>query len=108
MAETVDSNGVIPYTDRLNYVSSLINNMGYCMALEKLLGISVPERCHYMRGILSGISRITDHLTCVGATAVQLGAFTVFLYMIKRSRSPANCSPRRMAFSRAITFSRTV
>ena len=82
MAETVDSNGVIPYTDRLNYVSSLINNMGYCMALEKLLGISVPERCHYMRGILSGISRITDHLT-VRATAVQLGAFTVFLYMIK-------------------------
>ena len=83
MAEVVDYNGVIPYVDRLNYVSPLINNMGYCMTVEKLLGISVPERCHYVRVILSEISRITDHLTCVGATAMELGAFTVFLYMIK-------------------------
>jgi NADH-quinone oxidoreductase subunit D len=83
MSETVDYNGVIPYTDRLNYVSPLINNMGYCMAVEKLLGVSVPERCHYVRVILAEISRITDHLTCVGATAMELGAFTVFLYMIK-------------------------
>src|SRR5512133_905043 len=83
MAETVDYNGVIPYTDRLNYVSPLINNMGYCMAVEKLLGISVPERCHYVRVIMSEISRICDHLTCVGASAMELGAFTVFLYMIK-------------------------
>jgi NADH-quinone oxidoreductase subunit D len=57
--------------------------MGYCMAVEKLLGISVPERCHYIRVIVSEISRITDHLTCIGATAMELGAFTVFLYMIK-------------------------
>ena len=83
MAEVVDYNGVIPYTDRLNYVSPLINNMGYCMTVEKLLGISVPERCHYVRVILSEISRISDHLTCVGATAMELGAFSVFLYMIK-------------------------
>jgi NADH-quinone oxidoreductase subunit D len=83
MSETVDYNGVIPYTDRLNYVSPLINNMGYCMAVEKLVGINVPERCHYIRVILSEISRITDHLTCVGASAMELGAFTVFLYMIK-------------------------
>ena len=83
MAETVDYNGVMPYTDRLNYVSPLINNMGYCMAVEKLLGISVPERCHYIRVIMSEISRISDHLTCVGASAMELGAFTVFLYMIK-------------------------
>jgi NADH-quinone oxidoreductase subunit D len=83
MAEVVDYNGVIPYTDRLNYVSPLINNMGYCMAVEKLLGIEVPERCHYVRVIVSEISRITDHLTCIGASAMELGAFTVFLYMIK-------------------------
>jgi NADH-quinone oxidoreductase subunit D len=83
MSETVDYNGVIPYTDRLNYVSPLINNVGYCMAVEKLLGITVPERCHYIRVIVSEISRITDHLTCVGASAMELGAFTVFLYMIK-------------------------
>src|SRR5919197_6484061 len=83
MSETVDYNGVIPYTDRLNYVSPLINNVGYCMAVEKLLGISVPERCHYIRVIVSEISRITDHLTFIGASAMELGAFTVFLYMIK-------------------------
>jgi NADH-quinone oxidoreductase subunit D len=83
MSEQVDYNGVIPYTDRLNYVSPLINNVGYCMAVEKLLGIQVPERCHYVRVIVSEISRITDHLTCIGASAMELGAFTVFLYMIK-------------------------
>ena len=83
MSETVDYNGVMPYTDRLNYVSPLINNMGYCMAVEKALGITVPDRCHYIRVIISEISRITDHLTCVGASAMELGAFTVFLYMIK-------------------------
>ncbi len=83
MSETVDYNGVIPYTDRLNYVSPLINNVGYCMAVEKLLGISVPLRCQYVRVIVSEISRITDHLTCIGASAMELGAFSVFLYMIK-------------------------
>lgn len=74
---------VIPYTDRLNYVSPLINNVGYCMAVEKLFGIDVPERTKYIRVILSEISRITDHLTCIGASAMELGAFTAFLYMIK-------------------------
>jgi len=83
MSENVDFNGVMPYTDRLNYVSPLINNVGYCMAVEKLIGLQVPERCHYIRVIVSEISRITDHLTCVGAAAMELGAFTVFLYMIK-------------------------
>jgi NADH-quinone oxidoreductase subunit D len=73
----------IPYTDRLNYVSPLINNFGYASAVEKLLGIDVTERCKYIRVIMSEISRICDHLTCVGASAMELGAFTVFLYMIK-------------------------
>jgi NADH-quinone oxidoreductase subunit D len=83
MSETVDYNGVMPYTDRLNYVSPLINNVGYCMAVEKLIGVTLPDRCHYIRVIISEISRITDHLTCIGASAMELGAFTVFLYMIK-------------------------
>jgi len=73
----------IPYTDRLNYVSPLINNFGYASAVEKLLGIEITERCKYIRVIMSEISRICDHLTCVGASAMELGAFTVFLYMIK-------------------------
>jgi len=76
-------NNAMPYTDRLNYVSPLINNFGFASAVEKLLGIEVTERCQYIRVIMSEISRITDHLTCIGASAMELGAFTVFLYMIK-------------------------
>ncbi len=74
---------VIPYTDRLNYVSPLINNFGYCAAVEKLLGIEVTERCKYIRVIMSEVSRITDHLTCVAASAMELGAMTAFLYFMK-------------------------
>ncbi len=74
---------VIPYTDRLNYVSPLINNVGYCLAVEKLIGLDITERSKYIRVIMSELSRVTDHLTCVGASAMELGAFTVFLYMIK-------------------------
>ena len=76
-------NQVIPYTDRLNYVSPLINNMGYCLAVEKLLGVQVPERCDYIRTIMCELSRIGDHLTCVGAGAMELGALTAFLYFVK-------------------------
>src|SRR5882672_2590886 len=76
-------NNAIPFTDRLNYVSPLINNFAYASAVEKLLGIEVTERCKYIRVVMSEISRICDHLTCVGASAMELGAFTVFLYMIK-------------------------
>ncbi len=76
-------NNVIPYADRLNYVSPLINNFGYCLAVERLLDIEATDRCNYIRVILSEISRITDHLTCIGASAMELGAFTVFLYMMK-------------------------
>jgi len=72
-----------PYTDRLNYVSPLINNFGYAAAVEKLIGIKIPERAEYIRVIMSEISRITDHLTCIGATAMELGAMTAFLYLMK-------------------------
>jgi NADH-quinone oxidoreductase subunit D len=76
-------NNAIPYTDRLNYVSPLINNFGYASAVEKLLGIEITERCQYIRVIMSEISRVSDHLTCIGATTMELGAMTAFLYMIK-------------------------
>ncbi|MBN1568261.1 MAG: NADH-quinone oxidoreductase subunit D [Acidobacteria bacterium] len=76
-------NQSMPYTDRLNYVSPLINNFGYCAAVEKLLGIEIPERCKYIRVIMSEISRITDHLTCIAASAMELGAMTAFLYFMK-------------------------
>lgn len=83
MSETVDYNQVMPYTDRLNYVSPAINNFGWCLTVEKLLGIEAPKRAQYIRVILSEISRVSDHLTCLGASAMELGAFTVMLYMME-------------------------
>jgi NADH-quinone oxidoreductase subunit D len=76
---------VFPYTDRLNYVSPMLNNVGYAMAVEKLLGIDkqIPERAQYIRVLVGEMSRVTDHMTCLGAGAMELGAFTVFLYMLK-------------------------
>ena len=61
---------MFPYTDRLNYVSPMLNNVGYAMAVEKLLGIDgkIPERAQYIRVIVGEMSRITDHLTCLGAS----------------------------------------
>ncbi len=83
MCETVMYTQCFPYTDRLNYVSPLINNVGFALTVEKLLGIDIPERAKYIRVIMSEISRVTDHLTCIGASAMELGAMSVFLYMIK-------------------------
>ena len=76
---------IFPYTDRLNYVSPMLNNVGYAIAVEKLLDIDdkIPERAQYIRVIVGEISRITDHLTCLAAGAMELGAFTVFFYLIK-------------------------
>jgi NADH-quinone oxidoreductase subunit D len=74
---------LLPYTDRLNYVSPLINNLGYVMTIEKMLDIDVPQRAQYIRVIMSELSRISDHLTCLAAMAMECGAFTVFLYNIK-------------------------
>lgn len=74
---------VIPYTDRLNYVSPLINNVGYALAVEKLIGIEVTERCKYIRVIASELARIADHLTNVAAGAMEVGAMTAFLYFVE-------------------------
>lgn len=71
------------YTDRLNYVSPLINNLGYAMAVEKLCRIDVPERAHWIRVLMNELSRVSDHLTCLAAMAMETGAFTAFLYNMK-------------------------
>jgi NADH-quinone oxidoreductase subunit D len=73
----------VPYTDRLNYASPMINNVGYCLAAEKLFGITVPPRCQYIRVIASEISRLSDHFTCLGASAMELAAMTPFLYGVQ-------------------------
>jgi NADH-quinone oxidoreductase subunit D len=72
-----------PYVDRLNYVSPMLNNVGYALAVEKLCEIEVPERCQWYRMALGELARISDHLTCTGAMAMELGAFTPFLWYIK-------------------------
>jgi len=74
---------VFPYVDRLNYVSPMLNNVGYALAVEKMCEIQVPDRCQYYRMILGELARISDHLTCTGAMAMELGAFTPFLWFIK-------------------------
>jgi len=83
MCERGTWNQVYPYVDRLNYVSPMLNNVGYSLAVEKMLGITVPERSQYYRVILGELARICDHLTCNGAMAMELGAFTPFLYYIR-------------------------
>lgn len=83
MAEKGTWTQVFPYTDRLNYVSPLINNVGYALACEKLLGVEVPERCQYIRVIMSEISRIADHLTCLGMAAQEAGGQTAGFLLIE-------------------------
>ncbi len=82
-SEVVSWNNVFPYTDRLNYVSPLMNNVCYAMGVEKLLDVHPTERCDYIRVIISEVSRLTDHMTCIGASAMELGAMTVFIYYMK-------------------------
>lgn len=72
---------VVSYTDRLNYCSALMNNVGYCKAVESLLGVEIPERTKVIRVILSEVSRIMDHFVCVGACLVDIGALTNFWYL---------------------------
>lgn len=74
---------VFPYADRLNYVSPMLNNVGFALAVEKLLDVKVPDRCQYYRVILGELARICDHFTCNGASAMELGAFTPFLWLLK-------------------------
>ncbi len=70
----------IVYSDRLNYCSALANNVTYAMAVERLLGLEVPPRAVWLRMMCAEIARVTDHLVCIGINAVDLGAFSFFLY----------------------------
>ncbi|MBW2269780.1 MAG: NADH-quinone oxidoreductase subunit D [Deltaproteobacteria bacterium] len=73
----------IPYTDRLNYNSAVLANVGFCLAVEKLLGLETPIRCQWQRVLASELSRVGDHLTRCGAACLELQAMTPFLYGIE-------------------------
>lgn len=72
---------IIPYTDRLNYCSAMMNNVGYCKTVEEMLGIDITPRATMIRVIISELSRITDHIVCNAANMVDLGGLTNFWYI---------------------------
>lgn len=82
-AEAMTYPQVIPYTDRLDYVSSMYNNFGYVVAMERLLNIEVPERVEYIRVIMGEFQRIASHLIALGTYGVDIGAFTPFLFCFR-------------------------
>jgi NADH-quinone oxidoreductase subunit D len=73
---------IIPYVDRLNYCSALNNGFAYAEAVEKLLGIEITRRCVVLRTLLCEYNRIADHMTCVAASIMEMGAMTAFLYLM--------------------------
>ncbi len=75
---------ITPLTDRLNYCSAPINNMGWHMTVEKLLGITVPKRAQYIRVIAMELARIADHLICNSILGLDAGAFSGFLYVFQQ------------------------
>ncbi|HYT89784.1 MAG TPA: NADH-quinone oxidoreductase subunit D [Gemmataceae bacterium] len=80
LGEDLDYNQYVTIVDRMNYISPIANEVAWHHAVEKLMGIELTPRCQYLRTLLAELSRISDHLLCVGAAALDLGAFTAFLY----------------------------
>ncbi len=83
MCENSTWEQVFPYTDRLNYCSPLLNNVGYALAVEKLIGIEATPRAQWIRVIISEIARIIDHQTNIAAFSMELGGFSPFLYLME-------------------------
>jgi NADH-quinone oxidoreductase subunit D len=83
LAERRPYNQITPITDRLNYCSSPINNMGWEMTVEKLIGAEMPKRVEYMRVIIMELARIADHLVCNSVIGVDTGALTGFTYVFQ-------------------------
>jgi NADH-quinone oxidoreductase subunit D len=82
-SEQVFYNGVIPYTDRMDYVGAMNNNVGYCIAVERLMKLEIPERAEYLRVIVCELNRIASHLLAFGTYGIDIGAFTPFLYAFR-------------------------
>jgi NADH-quinone oxidoreductase subunit D len=91
LAETRTFLQSVPYMDRLDYVSMMVNEHAYVMAIEKLAGIDVPERAQYIRVMFDEITRILNHLLWIGAHALDVGAMTVFLYAFREREDLMDC-----------------
>jgi NADH-quinone oxidoreductase subunit D len=74
---------VVPLTDRIDYLCPMTNNLAYCLAVEKLLGLEIPERAQYLRILLNELTRLQSHLVWLGTHAMDIGALTVFLYCFR-------------------------
>ncbi len=74
---------VVPLTDRIDYLCPLTNNLCYCLAVEKLLGLEIPPKAQWMRVLMNELTRINSHLVWLGTHAMDLGAMTVFLYCFR-------------------------
>ncbi|MHC5067430.1 MAG: NADH-quinone oxidoreductase subunit D [Planctomycetota bacterium] len=81
MVEQGTFSQVLPYTDRLNYCSAILNNIGFCKAAEDMFGVELPERAVQLRVIVGELSRIIDHLVCLAANLVDIGALTNYWYL---------------------------
>jgi NADH-quinone oxidoreductase subunit D len=81
----------LPYMDRLDYVSMMVNEHAYCMAIEKLLGVEVPLRAQYIRVMFDEVTRILNHLLWLGAHALDVGAMTMFLYCFREREDLMDC-----------------
>src|SRR6187401_77278 len=91
LAETRTFIQSVPYMDRLDYVSMMSNEHAYVMAIEKLVGVDVPERAQYIRVMFDEITRILNHLLWIGAHALDVGAMTVFLYAFREREDLMDC-----------------
>ncbi len=91
LAETRTFIQSLPYMDRLDYVSMMCNEHAYVMAIEKLLGIGVPERAQYIRVMFDEITRVLNHLLWLGAHALDVGAMTMFLYCFREREDLMDC-----------------
>src|SRR4051794_25141640 len=80
LGEDLDFNQYVTIVDRMNYISPCANEVAWHHTVEKLMGIELTPRCKYLRVIIAELARISDHLLCCGAAALDLGAFTAFLY----------------------------